>query len=349
MDLLELIRNFIYSTENTEIPENYENFRILNPEYSPHAAERKPYPLSPEHQLFALLWEQSGPHSLCATMLPREKPFLYRTEFPSDTRTQMHSHDYIELFYVASGEYRQKILGKEYTFRPGELCLIDQSCQHQEILSTGRTTVLFLGVSPSIFDSVMKLRIQSVHISSFAKIAALDRKSTQEFLHFHSRHASHGTIEPTLAALLYELSLWDEDSPQICRGLLRRTFHILSRQYEISLSQRQKIDAGWILFQEISEFIASHLDHVSLAMLSREFHFQDDYFNRLLKSQTGMTYTEYLQAMRLKKAESLLQNTDMRIEQIARAVGYSNKGYFYKIFTEQHRLTPAQFRKSFRE
>lgn len=58
-----------------------------------------------------------------------------------------------------------------------------------------------------------------------------------------------------------------------------------------------------------------------------------------------MTYTEYLQHLRLQKAEELLLHTRLTIDAIAAEVGYKNKGYFYKIFTERHRMTPAQFRK----
>ena len=60
---------------------------------------------------------------------------------------------------------------------------------------------------------------------------------------------------------------------------------------------------------------------------------------------TGLAYTEYLQLLRLRRAETLLLTTDATIDQITEAVGYHNKGYFYKIFTERHQLTPAQFRK----
>ena len=58
-----------------------------------------------------------------------------------------------------------------------------------------------------------------------------------------------------------------------------------------------------------------------------------------------MTYTEYLQHLRLQKAEELLLHTRLTIDAIAAEVGYKNKGYFYRIFTKRHRMTPAQFRK----
>ena len=102
---------------------------------------------------------------------------------------------------------------------------------------------------------------------------------------------------------------------------------------------------NWILFEEITDYMENHLTQISITGLSEEFHFQEDYFNRLIKTQTGLTYTEYLQLLRLRRAETLLLTTDATIDQITEAVGYHNKGYFYKIFTERHRMTPAQFRK----
>ena len=62
-----------------------------------------------------------------------------------------------------------------------------------------------------------------------------------------------------------------------------------------------------------------------------------------------MTYTEYLQMLRLEKAEQLLTDTDNTIEQIAEEVGYRNKGY-YRIFIEsfverRDYNTPALFRR----
>lgn len=42
----------------------------------------------------------------------------------------------------------------------------------------------------------------------------------------------------------------------------------------------------------------------------------------------------------------LLTGNFLGIEQIADAVGYQNKGYFYRIFAERHRMTPAKYRKT---
>jgi AraC-like DNA-binding protein len=102
---------------------------------------------------------------------------------------------------------------------------------------------------------------------------------------------------------------------------------------------------NWLLFQEITSYIKENYRDISLKQLSKNFHFHEDYFNRLLKAKTGMTYTEYIQNIRIKEAEKLLLNTKLTIDEIAVRVGYQNKGYFYRIFVDKHKMTPAQYRK----
>lgn len=260
-------------------------------------------------------------------------------------RTQMHSHEYLEFFYVVDGEYRQRILGNEYTFHKGELCLIDRNCLHQEILDGTSATILFFGITNVMFNDIMDRNITTDRIASFFNMALLEQKSLQQYLHFKPQGEDSAEIEEALMALVSELQKHDIASTYICKGLLLRIFWILGTRYEYSLSKQLRKKMNWMLFEEITDYMGKNLNRMSVGLLAEEFHFQEDYFNRFLKAQTGMTYTEYLQNLRLKRAEMLLLNSEYTIDDIVKEVGYKNKGYFYKIFTERHQLTPAQFRK----
>ncbi|MFR2235190.1 MAG: helix-turn-helix domain-containing protein [Lachnospiraceae bacterium] len=46
----------------------------------------------------------------------------------------------------------------------------------------------------------------------------------------------------------------------------------------------------------------------------------------------------------MKRAEELLLSTSYSIDYIMELIGYHNKGYFYKIFLEKYKMTPAQYR-----
>lgn len=283
MKLKQMTKNFIYQSSNTDIPENFNHFRILNPEYSTRSGEIKSYPMPDSEYLFSLLWDIHDTHTLSATILPCDTPFLYEKDFSPGTRTQMHSHEYLELFYIIDGEYRQKILGNEFTFHKGELCLIDKNCLHQEILAGTSATLLFLGITNIMFQDIMNRKVSTKRIASFLNMAFIEQKSLQQYVHFRPQtEDAVSVMEDTIGTLLQELKRHDEASPIICRGLLLRIFCILSTQYEFSLSKKLRQKMNWILFEEITEYMESHLKDISISQLSKEFHFQDDYFNRLL-------------------------------------------------------------------
>lgn len=342
------ITELIYNKNNQkQIPDYYANFNIVSPEHSPHEVEVKTYPQSVSKNIFALIWDIHSSGTVSSTIVPSPTPFVYEKNITNGMRTQMHSHEYLELFYVIDGEYHQKILGREYVFQKGELCLIDKNCHHQEILDDGSSTILFIGITSHMFNEMMTHLSNAGRINSFLNTAILEQKNIQQYLHFKPSHDEESCLklENTLMSLIDELKKYDDASPFICQGLLLRIFKILGTKYDFSLSKQTRKKMNMILFEEITQFITENLADISIQMLVSEFHFQKDYFNRLLKTQTGMTYTEYIQLLRLRHAEKLLLTTDYTIEQVAEMIGYHNKGYFYRLFTEKYSLTPAQFKK----
>lgn len=67
--------------------------------------------------------------------------------------------------------------------------------------------------------------------------------------------------------------------------------------------------------------------------------------NELLKTELGMTFTSYLNKLRLSEAARLLAEKGVAtISEIAYSVGYSNVSYFNKLFKEEYGCTPKSFR-----
>lgn len=319
--------------------------RLVCPEYSKSVQDVKTYPLLEEEQIFALCWNLKAGMELYATMYPAPEEFCYHYQFASEEKTQLHTHDYIELAYVAEGEFRQRIMGKDIVFHKGELCLIDKNCLHQDYLQNQSAIILFLGIANDMFAEIMKENITAQKIVLFLKPALLKQKDLQQYLHFRPYGNFNLEMENCLLSLFTELHDRNTGSHYICKGLLMRIFHILGTQYEFSLSKEQKKTMNWAVFEEISEYIKQHSASITIQELVDTFYFQEDYFNRLIKNKTGMTYSAYVQQFRLEKAEQLLTSSSRSVEEIADIVGYHNKGYFYKIFQEKYGVTPSRYRK----
>ena len=70
-----------------------------------------------------------------------------------------------------------------------------------------------------------------------------------------------------------------------------------------------------------------------------------NYFCKLFKEQTGETFVNYLNKVRVNAAVNLLRTTAMKTYEISEAVGFNDYRYFCKIFKKVTGLTPSQVRE----
>ncbi|MGX8686981.1 MAG: AraC family transcriptional regulator [bacterium] len=322
--------------------------RLVCPEYSRTAGEVKTYPLLDEERVFALIWNMASGEKgrfLHSTMYPSPRPFAFHMDISSLSLTQLHTHDYIELGFVVRGEFRQVILGKEIVFHEGDLCLIDQNCLHQDRLTGSDAVVLFLGISGSMFREIIAENRDEERITAFLQAALLKQKDVQQYLHFRPGPSGAESLRSCLTLLLQELYEGGAGTIYLRKGLLLRIFRILSTRCEFAMSREQKQTMQNLMLDEILKYMEDHCADVTVRDLADTFHFQEDYFNRLLRKKTGRTYTGCLRRIRLSRAENLLKKTRMSVEEIAEAVGYQNRGFFYRIFQEEYGCTPAVYRE----
>lgn len=70
--------------------------------------------------------------------------------------------------------------------------------------------------------------------------------------------------------------------------------------------------------------------------------------NDILKEELGLTFTAYLNKLRLTEAARLLtESTNVNVSEIAYAVGYNNVPYFNKLFKQEYGCAPKTFKTLF--
>jgi YesN/AraC family two-component response regulator len=69
------------------------------------------------------------------------------------------------------------------------------------------------------------------------------------------------------------------------------------------------------------------------------------YFSRIFKEDTGMTFSEFLNEIRIEKSKSLLLTSGLTIAQISTMLGYNDQSYFCRIFKNVTGTTPDRYRK----
>ncbi|CAM4092562.1 two-component system response regulator [Streptococcus penaeicida] len=84
---------------------------------------------------------------------------------------------------------------------------------------------------------------------------------------------------------------------------------------------------------------------LTLKDVSERLYLNNVYLGQIIKRETGASFAELLNRKRIKNAQQLLITTDTSIEEICFQVGYSNIGYFYKIFKRFCGESPKSYRQ----
>jgi len=80
--------------------------------------------------------------------------------------------------------------------------------------------------------------------------------------------------------------------------------------------------------------------------VAEQFYVSPNYLSTLIRKETGQTYRQFVIEAKMDMAKQLLNDTRMRVEDIAYAIGYENYISFYNIFKKLEHVSPSEYRLS---
>lgn len=129
-----------------------------------------------------------------------------------------------------------------------------------------------------------------------------------------------------------EYKLQDDWNLEFCRCLCIDLIKRLYREDNFRYSQGVR--------EAIRYIHQNYQKDISLNDVASYIYRSPEYLSRLFKAETGVKFSVYLTSYRLNKARDLLLNTDMKVYEIAYAVGYTTPSYFSKMYREYTGVAP---------
>lgn len=112
----------------------------------------------------------------------------------------------------------------------------------------------------------------------------------------------------------------------------------VSGESEQSRNERQAI-------RNVKEWIHANLqEEISLQKVADEVYMSPKYLSVFFKSETGVHFSDYVEQCRIAKAKKLLQETRLKIYEIAELCGYASPKHFMVVFKQVAGCTPTEFR-----
>ncbi|MBN1874270.1 MAG: helix-turn-helix domain-containing protein [Anaerolineae bacterium] len=275
-----------------------------------------------------------------------------------------HSHDFVEVVYVAKGTAQHDIytlpmdeeLGRVVApitisdvILEGDIFVIAAGEQHA-YRQTEELRIFNILFMPGLIENSF-IYLQDVPgIFDFFVVEPCFRTEMAFRYKLRLPPIARLRVEACLDMLVHELEGQQAGYRAAAMGLFLELLVIVGRAYTsvyapspYAIDLQGKRNA----IQEAITFIEqNYAEILSLDTISGHVFLSPHYFSECFKSETGLSPWEYLTRVRLAQAKALLVSSDVSITDIAQSVGFGDSSYFSKVFKAREGISPRTYRKS---
>lgn len=273
---------------------------------------------------------QNSTHELIAP-LP-QLPVYFSVYETDSSLVPSHWHEHIEIVMILEGALHFNIHEQDYFLFPNDIFLVNSSDIHSTQTS-GHSRILLLQIPWHYIEQYIR-DFSTVRFSEYFSCKALSNDPS--FLDMQRQLFA-------LAGLFYEKS----DGYELAfNARLHDFLHTLYLHFSTRSSAGSKGQKNTARLREILSFIEQHYkEPVTLRKAAEATALNPEYFCRIFKKYTGITFLEYVNQVRLTHIYEELLSTQDTVTEILARNGFTNYKVFSRMFRDTYGGTPTAIRK----
>lgn len=263
--------------------------------------------------------------------------------------TVVHAHEYVQIWFVSKGVCEHKISGRASHLKPGQFFVVPPLTEHEVKLYNDS---LVYGI-----DFPLELISEDNLISKTAKTETGIKEDGSVFMHHllnvqckYKVSERTGARLETMIKKMFEIYL---KRPRFCALELKSYLvQLLMYMFRAAAGSSDVSACNDMHHEAIDEVLLYTVEHLSerlyVGAMAQHAQMSVTSFNAYFKKYVGKTFVEYVNHLRIEKAQTFLLETSLDISEIGNRVGIGDVPYFNRIFKRIVGLSPGSFRKLYR-
>ena len=249
---------------------------------------------------------------------------------------KMHLHREIEVVILSEGELACTLDGERITLKKGQPILINRGVPHALVPLAFPIKFTYIQIDID--------KLSDAFISEEERMLRLllDLRQTERY-----RLAEDDELDVAANLLIREAN---EKKTGYDIYMKAAVLSIVGYMMRNGLLSTGKETAGLHKIKNVLLFVEkNHANHLNLQDICAFMGVSKSYFCRLFREVSGMSFTEYLNLVRLRFVVRALYDSDRAISDIAMDAGFSSLQYFNRCFKRYYGCTPRQYRQMLME
>lgn len=253
-----------------------------------------------------------------------------------------HTHDFIELNYMYSGNCIQSLNNEQFEFKQGQLLLMDKNTV-QKIGYTGENDIIInilLKNSLTVTHLLELLAGQTNPVTDFLQNCNL-KTTNHNFMIFDlpAESLSRSLIMDLFYAVFVSAHTINNHVLELLFSTLITQLPPLVSHHHLNFTADSNVELLAIL-----KYIEQHYSTTNLQYTSKHFGYNMNYLSNKIKAATGQTFKELIEQRRLYAAQELLFQTNLSLDQISQRIGYKNPSSLNRLFKKYVNTTPISYK-----
>ncbi len=251
-----------------------------------------------------------------------------------------HWHEEIEIIYTRKGTINIGVNDEIYTMKEKDVLLIGGGDIHYFIPSVDYGEHIFIQFGLSLFDTY--------------SLVSSDRRFVKPHIEYSNRlevnsnEKLHLEIEKQILLMIKEYSEKQEGYKMALKARIYDLMLLIIRNVPKERQlHREKIKHLKMIerLEKVFQYIEENFDReIDLKGIAKVANYSPYHFTKFFKDVTGMTFLQYLNNYRIKKAERLLLEMDESITNISFKCGFNSIKTFNRVFKELNKCSPTEFK-----